>query len=682
MSTVVQSVLGTPADRVEGEDKVCGRAAYAYEHEVGDVAYGTLLCTTIAKGTIRSVDASAALAADGVIAVMTWENAPRLPNAEGELAVLQSPSVAYHGQVVGVVVAESFEAARAAERLVRFEYDAEAPDVRLREDHPTLYRPDVVNPSFPTDTGEGDVEAALAAAETSIDVTYRTPAEHNNPMEPHATTAVWEGGSLTLYDSSQGAFAYRTAVAKALDMPADQVRVVARHVGGGFGSKGTPRPHVIVTAIAARHVGRPLKLAVTRQQMFAVTGYRTPTIQRMQLACDTDGRLTAIAHDVVEQTSTVDEFAEQTAVVTRMLYASPNRRTTHRLARLDVPTPSWMRAPGECPGMYALESAMDELARAAGMDPIELRIRNDTDVDPESGDPFSSRNLVGCLREGAERFGWQPGARRERRTLRGMGVASSTYPARRRPSQASARRNGDGTYTVQVGATDIGTGARTVMAQIAADVLEVGLDRIRIEVGDSDFGNAPVAGGSAGTSSWGSAVVKACRELRGRDEDEVSVDTSDEAGAREPLSKHGFGAIFVEVSVDVDTGEVRVPRALGVFACGRILNPKTARSQFIGGMTMGLGMALMEETTMDDRLGAWTNHDLAQYHVPVNADVPAIDAIWLDEDDPHINPMGAKGIGEIGIVGTAAAVANAVYDATGLRIRDLPITPHALVGRL
>jgi xanthine dehydrogenase YagR molybdenum-binding subunit len=355
------------------------------------------------------------------------------------------------------------------------------------------------------------------------------------------------------------------------------------------------------------------------------------------------------------------------------------------VVELDVPTPSWMRAPGECPGMFALESALDELALACGVDPIELRVRNEPEIDPESGNPFSTRNLVACLRDGADRFGWsarpEPGTRREGRRLVGLGVASSTYPARRAPSTAYARAEGDGTYTIRITAADIGTGARTVLTQIAADALEVPLESVHVEIGDSDFGQAMLAGGSMGTSSWGAAVVKACRELRAG-ADEAHADTSRDAEADPPLASHAFGAQFVEVHVDVDTAEIRVPRVLGVFACGRIINPKTARSQFIGGMTMGVSMALLEETVIDPHLGAFVNHDLAGYHVPVNADVRDIDAAWIDEVDLHVNPMGAKGIGEIGIVGTAAAVANAVYNATGVRIRDLPIRPDKLLGRM
>jgi xanthine dehydrogenase YagR molybdenum-binding subunit len=387
---------------------------------------------------------------------------------------------------------------------------------------------------------------------------------------------------------------------------------------------------------------------------------------------------------VVEQTSTVQEFAEQTAVATRMMYAAPNRRTTHRLAPLDVPTPSWMRAPGECPGMFALESAMDELAVVCGLDPIELRILNEPDVDPESGNRFSSRSLVECLRLGAERFGWAerdpaPGSRRDGRWLVGTGVAASTYPVYRRPAHALARRE-NGSYLVRVAAADIGTGARTVLTQIAADTLGVAPEEVRVEIGDSAFGAAPVAGGSAGTASWGTAVEKACRLLCERaDETEVAVDTTDEIRAAEKLSRHAFGAQFVEARVDSETGEIRISRVLGVFGAGRIVNPKTARSQFIGGMTMGLGMALLEESIVDREFGDYVNRDLAGYHVATYADVGEIDAIWVEEDDPHLNPMGSKGIGEIGIVGTAAAVANAVYHATGHRHRRLPISPAAVL---
>jgi xanthine dehydrogenase YagR molybdenum-binding subunit len=505
-------------------------------------------------------------------------------------------------------------------------------------------------------------------------------------MEPHATIAVWVNGGLTLHDSNQGAWRVAQGVAGVFGLDPSQVRVIAPHVGGGFGSKGTPRPHVIVAALCAQHVERPVKLALTRQQMFTLTGYRTPTIQRIQLGADHDGRLSAIAHDVFEQTSTVQEFAEQTAVVTRMMYASPNRRTTHRLVALDLPTPSWMRAPGECPGMFALESALDELAIECDLDPVELRIRNEPEIDPETGNRFSTRNLVACLRLGADRFGWadrdpRPASRQDGRWMTGVGVASSTYPARRAASTAHGRAKADGTFIIRVTAADIGTGARTVLTQIAADTLDVPMERVRVEIGDSESGQAMLAGGSMGTSSWGTAVVRVCRQLRAGETD-VSVDTAQDADTAEPLAKHAFGAQFVEVRVDADTGEVRVPRMLGVFACGRIINPKTARSQFIGGMTMGVSMALLEETLLDPQLGAYVNHDLAMYHVATNADIAEIEIAWVDEEDLHVNPMGSKGIGEIGIVGTAAAVANAVHHATGVRIRDLPITPAKLVGRL
>jgi xanthine dehydrogenase YagR molybdenum-binding subunit len=671
-------------NRIEGRDKVTGRARYAAEYPAENVAYVYPVQSRIARGQIESIDATAALALPGVHAVLSSDDPPRLsPDAEPELALFQTRQVAYCGQAVAAVVADTLETARAGAAAVQVGCRPEPHDVVLRADHPGLYTPDKVNPNFPAVTEHGDLRAGLEAAAVTIDVTYTTPAEHNNPMEPHAAMAVWEDGDLTIYDSTQGSSSDRDTIARALGLPPGRVRVVSRHVGGGFGSKGQTRPHAILAAIAARAVGRPVKAALTRQQMFAMTGYRTPTIQRLRLGADTAGRLTALAHEVAEQTSTLVEFAEQTATPTRIMYAAPARRTSHRVVRLDVPTPSWMRAPGECPGMFALESAMDELAAAAGIDPVELRVINEPATEPESGLPFSSRNLVACLREGARRFGWdrrdpRPGIRRDGRWLTGTGVAASTYPARRQPSQASAAAENGG-FVVRIAAADIGTGARTALTAIAAQALDAPADRVRLEIGDSALPRAFVAGGSMGTASWGSAVVKACEDLR-KHGSEGSADTTEDVRADSGFARHAFGAQFAEVRVDADTGEVRVPRLLGVFAAGRIIDATLARSQFIGAMTMGLGMALMEETVVDAGSGDFLNHDLAQYHVAACADVRDIDAVWIDEEDPHLNPMGAKGIGEIGIVGTAAAVANAVYHATGQRIRDLPITPAKLVS--
>jgi xanthine dehydrogenase YagR molybdenum-binding subunit len=673
--SVAAKSVGAALSRVDGHPKVTGQARYAFEQPADDVAYAAAVTATIAAGEIDAVDPGRALALPGVLAVISHDNAPRLGETDdGELLLFQSDTVHYRGQIVAAVVADTLEQAREAAAAVRIDYAPRDHDVELHPAHPRLYKPDKVNPSFPTDTAQGDAEKAFEQAEIRVDETYATAPVHNNAMEPHATFAVWEGGHLTLHDSIQGTYGARRTIAQVFELEPEQVRVVAQHVGGGFGSKGTPRPQSVLAAIAAKVVDRPVKVALTRQQMFASVGYRTPTIQRVRLGATRDGRLTAIAHDAYEQTSTVREFAEQTCTPTRMMYAAPDRLTRHRLVALDVPTPSWMRAPGECPGMFALESAIDELAVATGLDPIELRIRNEPELDPEKGIPFSSRNLVACLREGAERFGWaQRAARTDGRWLIGGGVAASTYPAYRSPSKATARSEPDGSYTVEIAATDIGTGARTVLTQIAADALGVGPEHVDVRIGDSDFGVAAVAGGSMGTASWGTAVVRACEALLAQGTGEASVHTGDEIKAQAQLSRHAFGAQFVEVRVDADSGEVRVPRVLGVFAVGRVINPKTARSQFIGGMTQGLGMALQEESVMDRRFGDYLNHDLAQYHVPVNADIEAIDAVWIEEDDAELNPMGSKGIGEIGIVGTAAAVANAVFHATGRRVRELPI---------
>ncbi len=565
-------------------------------------------------------------------------------------------------------------------------YDEQRHDCGLRADRPDLYAPKQVNPDYPTDTAEGDFDAALKAAAVTTDHTYSTPMEFNSPMEPHTTVAIWADDRFTLYDSTQGAHSVRTTLAPLFGLDPRKIHVVAPHVGGGFGSKGEPHAHDALACLAALAVpGRPVKLALTRQQMFAVAGYRTPTIQRIRLGADRDGHLTAIVHDVIEQTSRIKEFAEQTAVPTRMMYAAPNRRTTHRLAALDVPVPSWMRAPGETPGMYAGEVAMDELAVACGIDPIELRIRNDPKNDPESGKPWSGRNLVGCLREGARRFGWDrrdpdPHTRQEDGWLIGMGVASSTYPRYALPgSVATIRFGADRRYAVCIGAADIGTGTWTALTQIAADALRCPVEAIRMEIGDTEYPSASVEGGSSGITSWGSAIVAAARSFRAEHGDDPREGAEASAGMPENpdekrFAMHSFGAQFAEVRVNEDTGEIRVARMLGVFSAGRIINPRTARSQFIGGMTMGLSMALLEDGVLDTRFGHVVTHDFAEYHIAANADVVDMDAVWLDEVDPHSNPMGSRGIGEIGIVGAAAAIANAAWHATGIRVRDLPIT--------
>jgi xanthine dehydrogenase YagR molybdenum-binding subunit len=688
------AAVGAPHERIEARAKVTGRARYAFEHPADGALYAVAITATIAAGRIVAVDTGRALAGPGVVCVISHENAPELVRVDdGELFVLQHPGVAYRGQLVAAAVATSLEAAERAAALVEIAYEERAPDVRLRADHPRLYRPEKVNAGFPTDTDQGDFDAAFAGAAVTVDETYETPAFHNNAMEPHASLAVWDADGLTVHDSNQGAPRTRDALAEVFGLDPGEVRVISEHVGGGFGSKGSPRPQIIVAAMAARMTGRPVRIALSRRQMFSLTGYRTPTIQRLRLGAAADGRLVAIGHDAILQTSTVREFVEQAATPTRMMYAAPHRRTTHRVVALDVPTPSWMRAPGECPGMFALESAIDELAVACGVDPIELRIRNEPETEPESGLDFSSRNLVACLREGAERFGWSerdpaPGAGAGR-WLAGTGVAASTYPAYRSGSEASAHAAADGRLTVRVGAADIGTGARTSLTQIAADALGVPTDRVTVEIGDSALPRAPLAGGSMGTASWGTAVVRACEALNARlaerDGDvppeglEAHVDTAAEVKDKAELARHAFGAQFAEVRVERHTGEVRVARLLGVFAVGRIINPLTARSQLIGGMTMGVSMALHEESVIDREFGDYLNRDLAQYHVATIADVGEIEAAWVPEEDDQLNPMGSKGIGEIGIVGTAAAVANAVHHATGVRIRRLPISLEKLL---
>jgi xanthine dehydrogenase YagR molybdenum-binding subunit len=677
--------IGRPLERVEAADKVTGAARYGFEHEVRDVAYAWIVGSTVASGLVRSVDVEAARRHPGVLDVLWCGNAASLASVgDAELLVLQSREIHYYGQPVALVVAETLEAARAAALRLAVDVEERPHASRLDPDDPQLFTPDELNAGFPADTADGDAEQALQSAEFSIDEVYRTPPLHNVPMEPHAAIAHWaDGGSLTVWDTTQNPSEVAQTTATLFGLDDGQVIVHSEHVGGGFGSKGSSRPHTVLAALAARAVGRPVKLALTREMTFHLVGHRTPTHQRVRLGADRDGRLTAIAHHTIEHTSKLLDFAEQTGEPTRHMYASPNRSVTHQLARLNVPTPRWMRAPGEAPGMYALESAMDELARVSGIDPVQLRVINEPAIDPRAGRPFSSRNYVACLHEGARRFDW--GAPFERAVGRwrvGRGMAGSTYPAYLQPSSARATAHPDGGYDVAIAAADIGTGARTVLRQIAADALGVPVERVRLYLGDSSLPKASGAGGSSGTASWGTAVTKACHQLRsqlGRADHVPSegmtatATTEDDLDERADLSRFAYGAQFVEVHVHSVTGEVRVPRAVGVFAVGRVINARLARSQFLGGMTMGLSMALLEEGVVDHHFGDTMNDDFAGYHIAVNADIGELDVSWLDEEDAQLNPMGSKGIGEIGIVGTAAAVTNAVFDATGVRVRDLPV---------
>jgi xanthine dehydrogenase YagR molybdenum-binding subunit len=699
------SVVGQPLDRIDGPAKVTGTATYAAEWPVEDPVYVYPLQAAIAAGRITVVDTSQASSESGVVAILTHLNAPRVTSGrDRELAILQSGDVGYRGQIVGAVIAETPEAARRAAGLVRLEYEPRAHDVDLRSDREDLHQPALIGDMSPfgisvtgtpvPSAGRAEIDAALASSAVRLDATYTTPAVHHNPLEPHATIAIWTPQRLTVYCGSQGVHAVKRALAAQFGLDRDSVHVISPHVGGGFGCKNAPHPDVVLAVMAARLVSpRPAKLVLTRRQMFSQVGYRSPTIQRIEMGATADGRLLAIAHDSIEQTARIKEFAENATRSTRVMYAAPVQRTTQRIVELDVPIPAIMRAPGEASGMFALESAIDEIAIACGIDPIEFRIRNEPAIDLASGLPFSSRNLVACLQQGARRFGWQPRdpaprARRERGWLVGTGVAAALYPMFRLPGGAAIRALPGGGYTVSLGAADIGTGAWTALTQIAADALGAPIEDIKLRIGDSDLPFTSGAGGSSGIISWGTWIVEAASQLKALQSEREGVIPPEGLevavqGSLNPylgkVSMYTFGAHFAEVRVREDTGEVRVPRLLGMYDAGRIINPKTARSQLLGGLTWGLSMALHEHSVIDPRFGHVINQDLASYHVAANGDVGSIEVHWLEEPDTHFGPTGAKGIGEIGIVGTAAAIANAVFHATGRRIRSLPITIDQLI---
>ncbi|NMA78093.1 MAG: xanthine dehydrogenase family protein molybdopterin-binding subunit [Actinomycetales bacterium] len=675
------SAIGTARVRLDGPDKVRGRAPYAYEHPVESPLHLHPLCSSIARGRVTSIDATAARALDGVVHVLTHHDAHRLADTgDGELAILQDDRIGFRGQYLGAVLADTPETARHAADLVTVTTEAAPHDADFRHDHPEVRAPE----GGADDVEDGDVEAALAAAEIVVDQRYSTPLEHNNPMEPHTTIARWDGEELTLWTSTQGVHPARQTLAPMLGIEPEQLRIISPHVGGGFGSKGVPHADMMLTALAARAVpGRAVKYAVSRQHMFALTGYRPATTQHFRIGARRDGSITAFALDAVSSSSRTKEFPEQAIKPSRQMYAGEHRRITQRVLPLDIAVPSWMRAPGEAPGMVGLEIAMDELALACGLDPIELRVRNEPELDPDTGLPFNQRRLIDCLREGAARFGWaerdpRPRARREGGWLIGTGVASATYPASRQPGSQARIRHTAGTFEVSIGAADLGTGTWTALTQVAADALEVDPEQIALRIGDTALPNATVAGGSTGLASWSAAVMAAAQTFR-REHGSAPADGVDAIGeaaenpAEEEYAMHSYGAHFAQVSIQEDTGEIRLDRMLGMFSAGRIINPRTARSQFLGGMTMGAGMALHEKGELDPRFGHVVNHDLAEYHVPVNADIRHLEAHWLDEEDPQAGPLGARGIGEIGIVGAAAAIANAAHHATGVRVRDLPV---------
>ncbi|MFE0120078.1 xanthine dehydrogenase family protein molybdopterin-binding subunit [[Kitasatospora] papulosa] len=694
----LRTAVGTARTRVEGREKVTGTARYAGEIPFADLAHGWLVLSPITRGRIRNIDTAPVLAMPGVLTVLHHGNAPRLYTdyvgmlgtpPDPAAVVFQHDKVPFAGWPVALVVAETPEEAREAAETLAVTYDREPHNTVLTADDPDAYP---AAGFMPAATEKGDLRGRLASSAVVLDEEYTTPEEQHSMMEPHTATARWEGGRLEVVDSNQGAGWVQSELATLFSLDASSVRVRSEHIGGGFGSKGL-RAHQVSAVMAATALRRPVRVVLTRRQTFSLAGYRSPTTQRVRLGADADGRLRALDHRSLNQTSTVYEFVEPSAGVARVLYDADAHRTANHVVRLDVPSPTWMRAPGEAPGSFAIESALDELAERAGIDPVELRLRNEPETGPVSGLPFSSNNLAACLREGARRFGWadrdpRPGIRHDGRWLLGTGMAAASFGAGAMPSTALVTAEASGAYTVRIAAADIGTGARTALTLIAADALETTPERVHVRIGDSDFGPAMIAGGSMGTRSWAWAVTAAATELRERlavtpdippEGITVRSDTTEALGALAQKERHSFGAQFAEVAVDTSSGEIRVRRMLGIFAAGRIVNPLTARNQLVGGMTWGISMALHEEAVRDRNTGRHYSPDLAGYHVATHADVPDIEADWVDDHDPD-DPIGIKGVGEIGIVGAAAAVANAVWHATGVRHRNLPIRPDRVLA--
>jgi xanthine dehydrogenase YagR molybdenum-binding subunit len=730
-------LIGAQVSRLDGPLKVRGEARFAAEYVMEGLTYAALRYSTIARGRITNLETTAAEAAPGVVLVMSYRNAPRMqppplfltaPKAAGgsELPVMRDDSIHWNGEPIAVVLAESQEQADHAASLIEVAYES-SPPLTFAEARTHPRTPDSLV-GQPVEVLIGDAEAALADAPYSVDLTYRTPRHNHNAIEPHAVTLGWDGDELIVHDASQGVTAHAWTLAQVFGIEEEQVHLTSPYVGGGFGGK-TLWSHHVLAAAAAKLAGRPVRLTLSREGVYRLVGGRTNTEQRVAIGTDAEGGFRALIHTGISAMTPYNALAEQFTFPARHMYATETLKTDQQVADMDMLSNSFMRAPGESVGTFALESAIDELAVGLGLDPIELRIRNEPERDPSTGLPFSARHLVEAWRTGAERFGWQrraqPGTRREGEWLIGMGCATATYPYHRFPGGAARLRlDRTGRATVEIPANDMGMGTSTAQTAVTAERLGLPLERVTIAYGDSSFPGTMLAGGSGQTASIIGAVIAAQRvlfeqlltlagddsplaglnadEVGARDQglceladpsrwesyetmlqrdgrDELTVTASASAPAEmQAYSMHSTGAVFCQVRVNAVTGETRVDRVLGSYDCGRIINPKTAASQFRGGIIMGLGLALMEETDFDERTARIMNPSLAEYHVPVHMDVPRIEVMWTDIPDPYA-PAGARGIGEIGITGVAAAVANAVYDATGRRVRDLPITLDKLL---
>jgi xanthine dehydrogenase YagR molybdenum-binding subunit len=730
--------IGKPIDRTDGKLKVTGEAPYAADFSESRMVHAALVTSTIAKGAIADINVGEAQAMPGVLYIMTYKNAMDLPNdglpdldppAVRRLSLMQNNRVNYNNEPLALVVADTLEHAIDAANHVCIEYECEPAVLNFEQGIAGAYAP-ADAPSCPTDSTRGDFEGGVQSGDIEINAIYSTPMEHHNPMEPHATLACWDGPKLLVVDATQAVNSVRTTLSAYLGISKEDIRVIAPFLGGGFGTKGSPWSHIVLCAMAARQLGRPVRLELTRPQMFGSVGGRPNTQQFISMAATSEGEITALQHNSFSYTSFIEDWFEPACLPSRMLYDIPNVTTTHRVVQLNLGTPTFMRAPGETTGNFALESAIDELAYALKMDPLELRLKNYAKIDPSNGNPWSSKELLDCYTIGAEKFGWaerntEPRARQEGNNLVGVGMATAMYPANRSAASAIACIKNDGTATVCSATHDIGTGAYTVMTQVAAEALGFPLEAVGFELGDSSLPKAPDASSSQSAASVSPAVASAAIKVRnklialavGHPEsplhgvgDAIVVDgwvtskanpelrepaagilaranlksieaegSAAPGAERDKYSLYSFGAVFAEVHVDADLGTVCVKRVVGVYDVGRVLNAKTAHSQIMGGIVWGVGAALEEQTVLEECCGRFVNPNLAEYHVPVNADIPDLDISCLGKPDPYINALGVRGVGEIGITGIIAAIANAVYNATGIRVRDLPITPDKLL---